>query len=57
MVDLGTNSLTLGFAFLQGGTVVEKGRMTSLFCWLEPELQPAPIQESLTKKIEVTTGA
>lgn len=57
VVDMGTSSLTFGFTFLREGTVVAEGRMTSVCCRLEPDLQPAPIPESLAAEIEVTADA
>lgn len=53
VVEMGTTSLTFACTFTRGGTVVAEGRMTSVCCRLEPELQPAPIPEMMATAIEV----
>lgn len=53
VVEMGTTSLTFACTFTRGGAVVAEGRMTSVCCRLEPELQPAPIPEMMAAAIEI----
>jgi 4-hydroxybenzoyl-CoA thioesterase/acyl-CoA thioester hydrolase len=53
VVEQGTTSLTFAFTFTRDGALVAEGRMTSVCCRLEPQLQPVPIPERMAEAIEV----
>lgn len=53
VVEQGTTSLTFGFTVTRQGALVAEGRMTSVCCRLEPQLQPVPIPERMAAAIEV----
>jgi 4-hydroxybenzoyl-CoA thioesterase/acyl-CoA thioester hydrolase len=53
VVEQGTTSLTFAFTFSRDGALVAEGRMTSVCCRLEPQLQPIPIPERMAEAIEV----
>ncbi|HLE84814.1 MAG TPA: thioesterase family protein [Thermoanaerobaculia bacterium] len=53
VVEQGTTSLTFAFTFSRDGALVAEGRMTSVCCRLEPQLQPVPIPERMAEAIEV----
>lgn len=49
--DRGTSSLTFGFSFHRGDSLVAVGEMTSVCCRLAPEVRPVPIPPELIRAI------
>lgn len=56
VVEVGTSSLTFAFTFRRDGETVAEGRMTSVCCRMEPDVQAVPIPEDLAEAIEVAQG-
>lgn len=54
VAEKGTSSLTFAVTFLLDGARIAEGRMTTVCCRLEPELQAVPIPERLAEAIEVS---